>query len=64
MSKCEQRGRAIDWDRFIDNKAKEKAILEAIEETSFERLKPIKEILGEDISYEDIKIVIAKQGLK
>lgn len=63
LSKCEKKGQTVDWSRFLDNPEKEKNILKAINEIGLEKLKPIKEILPEDISYEDIKIVIAKNEL-
>jgi len=64
LAKCEEKGQVIDWSRFLDNPAKEEKILVAINQVGLEKLKPIKELLSEDISYEDIKIVIAKNELK
>lgn len=64
LSKCEQQGKQVDWTRFIDDSEKEQKILDAIDELGLERLKPIKEMLSEDISYVDIRLVIAKNGLE
>ncbi|NLL81631.1 MAG: DNA helicase RecQ, partial [Tissierellia bacterium] len=64
LSKCAERGQIVDWDKFIDNPEKEKDILSAINQVGVERLKPIKEILPEEISYEDIRIIICKNELK
>lgn len=63
LKKCEENGQEVDWSRFIDDPMKEKKILAAIDEVGTEKLKPIKEALPEDISYEDIRIVIAKNRL-
>lgn len=60
----EKSGRLIDWDRFIDSPQMESLILDAVKEVGLERLKPVKELLPGEISYEDIKIVIAKNGLE
>lgn len=64
LGKCEEIGHDIDWSRFIDDPTKEEKILEAIDEVGLERLKSIKELLPDDISYEDIRITIIKNGLK
>lgn len=64
LEKCEERGKTVDWSRFIDDPTKEERILKAIGEMGLERLRPIKEILPEEISYEDIRIIILKNGLK
>jgi len=63
LKKCEENGQEVDWSRFIDDPMKEKKILAAIDEVGTEKLKPIKEALSQDISYEDIRIVIAKNRL-
>ena len=63
LSKCEKTGQTVDWSRFIDNPAKEEIILNAIKNVGFDKLKPIKEIVPDEITYEDIKIIIAKNGL-
>jgi len=64
LSKCEEHGQDIDWSKFINDPAKEEKILSIINQIGLEKLKPIKEALPEDISYEDIKIIIAKNGLR
>lgn len=64
LERCEKRGKTVDWSRFIDDPAKEEKILKAIDQVGLERLRPIKEILPEEISYEDIRIIIIKNRLK
>ena len=59
LEKCHNNGQTVDWSRFV-NKDKEEKILTVINEIGIERLKPIKEALPDDISYEDIRIVIIK----
>lgn len=63
LKRCEENGQEVDWSRFIDDPMKEKKILAAIDKVGIKKLKPIKEALPEDISYEDIRIVIAKNRL-
>jgi len=46
-------------DRLVDNN-KQKKIKAAMAKVGANKLKPIKEELGEDISYEEIKLVLAK----
>ena len=60
LSRCDARGQSVNWSSFKINPDIEAKILSAINEVGTERLKPIKELLPEDISYEDIRIVIAK----
>lgn len=62
LLECEKDGKNVDWSKFIKNPEKEKKILSAIEEVGMDRLKPIKKLLPEEISYDDIKIVIAKMN--
>ncbi|WP_353093005.1 DNA helicase RecQ [Tissierella praeacuta] len=64
LIKCEEQGQNIDWSKFIDDPMKEEKILSVINKIGLGKLKPIKESLPEEISYEDIKIVIAKNGLR
>jgi len=59
LGRCEKEGKTIDWSRFIDPE-KENKILGVIEKVGKERLKPIKEALPGEISYEDIRLVICK----
>lgn len=64
LKKCDDNGQSVDWLRFIDDPLKEEKILDVINRIGLEKLKPIKEALPEDISYEDIKLIIAKNGLE
>ncbi len=64
LSQCDKNGQIVDWSRFIDDPIKENKILSAINEAGLEKLKAIKELLPEDISYEDIRLVIVKNQLK
>ncbi|MBK5245338.1 MAG: helix-turn-helix domain-containing protein, partial [Eubacteriaceae bacterium] len=63
LMRCDQEGKTVDWTGFIDE-TKEKEILDAIESVGLDGLKPIKAALPETCSYDDIKIVIHKNGLK
>ncbi len=62
LEKCEKDGKEVEWERFIDDK-KEKSILKVINDIGTDKLKPIKEALPDDFSYDDIKIVICRYGL-
>ena len=64
LSKCVEKGQMVDWSRFIDDSEKEEKIMKVINEVGLEKLKPIKDLLPEDISYEEIKLVITKNELK
>ncbi|MDR7856859.1 DNA helicase RecQ [Tissierella sp.] len=64
LSKSVDKGQVVDWSRFIDDPHKEKEILAAINKVGLEKLKPIKEALPEEYTYEDIRLVIAKNELK
>lgn len=59
LSRCEKQGKTIDWSRFIEPE-KEEQIIEMIEKVGNEKLKPIKEALPQDITYEDIRLVLCK----
>ena len=59
LEKCHNNGQTVDWSRFVDSEREER-ILSIINEIGAERLKPIKDALPDDISYEDIRIVIIK----
>jgi ATP-dependent DNA helicase RecQ len=63
LSKCVEKGQAVNWDNFMDNPDKEEKILSAINHVGLKKLKPIKEMLPDDISYEDIKLTILKNEL-
>ena len=54
----------MDWSRYIDDPIKEEIILVAINKAGLEKLKPIKELLPENITYEEIRLVIVKNELK
>lgn len=64
LSQCEKKGLIVDWSKFIHKPENEEKIISAINKVGFERLKPIKEMLPDYISYEDIRIVLAKNELK
>lgn len=64
LSKCQDQGQTIHWSNFLDDPIKEEKILESINQLGLEKLKPIKDSLPEDYTYEDIKIVIAKNELQ
>ncbi|MEI6378237.1 MAG: RecQ family ATP-dependent DNA helicase [Candidatus Falkowbacteria bacterium] len=49
----------IDLDKLVDSR-KQKIILEKIKELGDEKVKPLKEALPENITYNDIKLVMAK----
>lgn len=57
--RCALEGMNVDLDSLIPE-GQEKLILEAIEKVGAEKLKPIKEILPEDVSYTSIKAVLCK----
>ena len=61
LARCEERGKTIDWSRFIDTE-KENKILQVIEKVGAEKLRPIKEVLLEEITYEDIRLVVCKHA--
>lgn len=63
LSRCENQGKTVDWDKFMDKPAIEDKILNAINQVGLERLKPIKDSLPEEITYEDIRLVMAKNNL-
>nr|WP_300004414.1 DNA helicase RecQ [Tissierella sp.] len=60
LSKCEEKGKSVDWSRFMVSAEIEESILDVIKKTGIEKLKPIKDALPENIAYEDIKLVIIK----
>jgi ATP-dependent DNA helicase RecQ len=57
--RCGVEGLAINWDDFIPEE-QEPLILEKINEVGAEKLRPLKEVLPEDIAYFIIKAVICK----
>lgn len=62
LSKCEEKGKKVDWSRFIIDPQLEEDILDVIKRVGIEKLKPIKDELPEDVGYEDIKLVIIKNS--
>jgi ATP-dependent DNA helicase RecQ len=50
----------IELDELVD-RHRQQIIADAIEKAQSERLKPVKEILGEDFSYGEIRYVMAGQ---
>lgn len=54
---CMQDGLDLDLSRFMDESQREE-ILNAIEKVGYDRLKPIKEIVSEEISYIQIRMVL------
>lgn len=63
LIRCEEEGKMINWVGVVDED-KEVQIINAIGTVGLEGLKPIKEVLPETCSYEDIKIIIHKNGLR
>ncbi|AOY76592.1 DNA helicase RecQ [Clostridium formicaceticum] len=63
LKRCQENGLVVDWERFMCDAEKEKVVMEAVKKIGSQRLKPIKDALPEDISYEDIRIVIIKNAL-
>lgn len=60
LVKCqEEEDKTIHWKDFADEDI-EQLVLNAVDKVGDEYLKPIKEILPEDISYYDIKVVLCK----
>lgn len=55
-------GKTLNFADFF-NEDEEKTVMEAIEKVGSEKLKPIKELLPENISYNQIKAVICKNFL-
>lgn len=62
LVRCSMEGYAIDWDVFIPPEY-ESRIMQAIEETGAEKLKPIKEALPLEVDYFAIRAVLCKMGL-
>lgn len=59
LMKCGLEGFTIDWNIFIPKKY-EKLIVEKIKEAASDKLKPIKELLPDDVDYNAIKAVLCK----
>lgn len=62
LIRCHQEDLTINWDEFIP-KDEEASILFAIKKAGTERLKPIKELLNEAVSYLAIVAVIMKHSI-
>lgn len=60
LIKLEEEGRDIDWSLIRVDEDKEKEIIDAIKQVDEEKLKPIKEMVSDNISYFEIKLVLAK----
>lgn len=56
----DEEGKDISWADIKVDAKKEEEIIEAIKQVDEEKLKPIKELVSEDISYFDIKLVLTK----
>ena len=61
LIKCVQEGLPIDFTQFIPSEYEEQ-IIEAIEECGATLLKPIKEMLSEEVTYTAIKFALIKYG--
>lgn len=62
LSKCEEMGKDVNWSKFIKSTRVEEDILAMVNKLGGEKLKPIKDNLPKDISYDDIKLVIMKNS--
>lgn len=64
LQKCEEKGKYVNWNLFLDESIDEEKIITSIEKLGTEKLKDIKEDLPEEFDYLDIKIVMAKNKIK
>lgn len=55
-----EKGLPVKIEKFV-NPAKQKKIREAIKKAGAEKLTPLKELLGEEINWEEIKLVVAAE---
>jgi ATP-dependent DNA helicase RecQ len=62
LIKCHSEGFTINWDKLILEKYKD-IIIKKIHELGASKLKPLKEALPDDVSYFQIKAVIASEQL-
>ncbi|WP_141433589.1 DNA helicase RecQ [Bacillus sp. 03113] len=60
LIRCSQEGMQIDWGKFL-SKENQMLINKAIEKAGTDRLKPIKELLPEEISYFMIKVALLQK---
>ena len=63
LSKCQEKGKHVDWTKFILDTDIENQIIDKAKELGTEKLKAIKDELSDGISYEYIKLVILKNNL-
>lgn len=63
LIKCHSEGYMINWNKLI-SKEYQNIIIQAINDMGASKLKPIKEALPEDVSYFQIKAVIANEQMK
>ncbi|MTI46547.1 DNA helicase RecQ [Sporosalibacterium faouarense] len=63
LKRCEDKGKDVNWSKFIDDMEIEEMIIDKIEELGNESLKTIKDALPENITYEDIHLVIYKHNI-
>ncbi len=54
-----ERGKRVDLNRLV-KPGKQKIIKKTAKKIGFDKLRPIKEMLGDDFSYDEIKLVVAK----
>jgi ATP-dependent DNA helicase RecQ len=57
LFKCHDEGLEVDFSRLV-NEDKEKLILDAVSKVGKDKLKPIKDILPNNIEYWEIKVVV------
>ena len=60
----DEAGKEISWSDIEVDAEKEKEIIGAINQVEEEKLKPIKDLVSDDISYFDIKLVLTKYKAK
>ncbi len=60
LIKLEEEGKDISWSEITGDIENEEKIIEAIKQVQEEKLKPIKELLGDEVSYFEIKLVLEK----
>ncbi|WKY48163.1 DNA helicase RecQ [Eubacteriaceae bacterium ES3] len=63
LCRCADEGECVDWSGLVEN-AREVKVLDIIKEVGLDGLKSIKEALPADFSYDEIKVVIYKNGLQ
>ena len=61
LVRCSTEGYAIDWNAFIPPEY-ESLIVQAIEKTGAQKLKPIKEALPPEVDYFAIRAVLCKMS--